>query len=73
MSSTRELFCQIAAVFFRAALDQKVPDSLTSGVKEELPLRIETDEKVVRLVREPWPSGRGHSLRLFIEIASSQP
>jgi hypothetical protein len=54
MSSTRELFCQIAAVLFRAALDQRVPDSLTSDVMGELPLRIETDEKGGQLVRELW-------------------
>lgn len=71
MSSTRELFGQLAAVLFRAALGQEAPDKLTAGITEELPLRIATEEKVVRLVREPWPSGRGHTLRLFIEIESA--
>lgn len=65
-TETRIRFADIAGQLIRQAVDYKMPLTLKTAILEESPAILMIEGKTARLVRESWPSGRGHELRFYL-------
>lgn len=55
-----------AAELFAAAMQQPIPDDLLNRLISRIPTTTTTNDKVIEITNEDWPSGRGFSLRFII-------
>lgn len=55
-----------AAELFAAAMQQPIPDDLLNRLISRIPTTTTTNDKVIEIINENWPSGRGFSLRFII-------